>query len=345
MITQLEQYIINRWEEITDSKQRPVKLSFLKLTNSGSLNRMVLLIFKDYDKRPFLVAKTVQSALNSGFIKYEFDKLKLEFDNLSTLQNLLSPPFDKTVPKPYSLTDIGGNLVLLENALYGMSLGMSITRRKIFGSRRRICGHFDLVKQWLIGLHIQTKAANVYLDDRKMQELIVNHIDRYNDIFTVSSANSQFFQQICARAKQFTGQQIPVVFEHGAFWLGNILISGDDIGVIDWESSHKHSVPFYDLFMFPPNYESSRNREWSKDWSRSIRQAYYEKSWFSDIVAQFIRGYCEQMNIDITLANLFFPIFLVVMANRSYERRHAEETTHWRRALDFHTEMAEDLIF
>jgi aminoglycoside phosphotransferase (APT) family kinase protein len=113
--------------------------------------------------------------------------------------------------------------------------------------RRLTAAAIDLITD----LHIASRTPRV-IDEAAYAELVVPALDRVAAAAARAGRLSAYERASDWLRRSIVGRELPVVFSHGNYWLGNVLVQGERriSGIIDWDCVVPGSLPLTDALYF-----------------------------------------------------------------------------------------------
>lgn len=288
----------------------PTQISFLA---SSNYKTSTFFVFKPNNNIPVGILR----------ISSTRQLVKKEFTILRYIQNYGGAFLKQSVSKPIRLTQYGTKYVASQNYISSNRLKPP----SWFESKRKITieGHFNNIRTWLQSLW-QIPLINLSEED-------VRGIDIFDELdycLTKCDRNSEgFFNKVLSTAESVRNMKLPLVINHNDLSLDNILFDLGKIKVIDWELSYI-TWPVYDWFYFVANYAHCLWAGRSMKTTlvvKSIKKAFFECNWFSDIVKAQTKKIYADMNLDKELIPLFYYLAIFDFLYRKY----------FPRLMDIHT--------
>ena len=308
MIELVRDIVMDNWATWFPARHRPRRLRFLQSAhNSQALGRILLFIFADRDFAPLLLAKIPLSEHGHAQLYNEHARLK-------EVRQMLPREVADTIPEPLFLERLAGEPVGIERALSGFPVESHTT------AHGRTCllskGQLEKALWWLAELHSHTTVNRLTLGDLPAPLASLRALGNW---YELSVVEKRLIERLGTLADELAGEVVPLVYQHGDFWSGNILWHrGRVSGVIDWEHAKPGSLPFLDLGLFVQDTSTPLDDE-------------------------LLRPYLERMDISTRLVALFWPVALADMATRecSITNEEPTRTDHYFRRL--FSEVAEDI--
>jgi hypothetical protein len=314
--------------------------SLISLENHGRgpPRKRVLFLFERGAAEPTVVAKMSGETGGEG--------LRREHDTLCQLRGRLDDEIRRTLPAPLAMLSDRKQTATAEGYLSGRSIYFEIRNSWLppAGAEE----HFRAAAEWLRRFQQGTRAGEVHLAGAALAKHVIAPLEACAGCCNPSSAVRQLFRETVGRARKLD-PTVPVVARHGDFWPGNLIVSGDVAGVVDWEAYQEKSNPFHDLLLFATSY--GLNVNWKPGiWADPIaafRATFLTDTGLSRIVRRHLHKHAEAIGLPDELLDVFFPVFLAEQAldearksrspseGRDGGRAPEESARHlWRRLLE-----------
>ena len=308
MLPQLRAYLLENWSELPMGGPRPQELTFL--VQATGVSKVCCFIFADDSPNPGWVAKLPRTPLDNQILEREY----------GLVQHLRQHGSDfvrATVPGPLFTTSIEQHFVGLEPYLEGRTMdGLLIGIAP--GELRE---YLDLGIDWLLRSQLETAARRGPLTDRQFQHLLLNPIKRLQDEARLTDVERGYLDLLGERASSMADRPLPLVFNHGDFRPGNILVRGDSIKVIDWEFGAPAALPLMDVFSYlARTYARYIGLEeidgYLEDYLTAFEAVFFDEGTFGELTAEYVDRACQHLAIDPSWVDTLFALFLVTEANK-----------------------------
>jgi len=306
VITELLEKVALEWrDELSQAgiRIRP-PLYGLKIGDRNSMNRKInILVFNPREKQPALILRIAQTEEQRTFLNNEY----------KTLSGLAGQTaLSSAIPLPLGLFEFQKKLVAVERSLAGVSLFALLLRRKhtrpswVQHNCRLACDFlYELERVTLVGSVSFHDAASV---DSKLAQLDnsygpINWPKGYKErLLEIANAYQSLRLRQCAR--------------HGDFWAGNLLISPQGLGVIDWEGYAHPDLIFHDIFFFMTTYALFYPwRGWNECPNElAFKLGFLEKNWLSEMIKDTLILFFQRLNIPPRAIYLLLTLFLIEMS-------------------------------
>jgi thiamine kinase-like enzyme len=207
----------------------PAKISFVKMGGrQDRFSSVPFACFLDDKDHPTFYIKFPRDPAS-------YRRLKVEFENLRAIRDKAkSKTIRDSVPAPmwYNKNPI----FTVQGAVSGRPMLSEMTKRNFSKLTATVLS-------WLSEFHEETEIRRV-LYREYAREKIKGMI---REIGTCSKSVAQMFSRALATEKVSKAIEMPLTYIHGDFNPHNIMISGEKLGVFDWEES-SIGLPFIDVF-------------------------------------------------------------------------------------------------
>lgn len=268
----IEGYLRANWVKISGADTAPVNLAVLKLggqsSPKGPLN---LSVFVGDGVRPRYLVK-----LNR--LPADFTAIENEFHNLDVLNSALRHPGGCLLPEAVFFTKIDGlTAMLVETFLPGRKINLAD-----FAELRLI---FSRAFGWLKEFYLATKRGEAAVDFRKTLSGI-----------SAPEALRKKLDAISEWLSRRPELRVPVSSCQGDFDFDNLLLSRDNIAILDWEDYADTKSAFFDAEFFIFNaamyfYENDGH-------VKSFERFFLSKSKTYELADFHITEYCKFLGVD-----------------------------------------------
>lgn len=292
----------------------------------------VSMILFDADGHAAAVAKVARSPSGEA-------SLRAEAAALNHFRSLGCQTVQSQTPEPILIERIAGRLVFAMTALQGSPMTTRYYTPRHTRSPARVQGDFMAAGTWLKRFHRETFSDVEPLDTTMFERRIVPIFERYRREVAWGPVEDQLLDDIAHRTRRLRGGLVPITGIHGDFWMGNVLVSGNQVqGVVDWERSVPAGVPLVDLYKFPTSYGFYLDRATSRrdgsvpghpgrtehltrwrecgNWPNlaGFGYTYFGSGWFPERVRRFVMDHLAAFGIPPGANGIFFPMFLAEQA-------------------------------
>ncbi len=305
-------------------REKHVK-ALLALENPDELDQAMSVLFLFGSKKtPFAVAKVAGKGCPEAYLMEREHKVitSLRKHARSSLQPLLPPD-----PKIFRS---GSHTMFLQPFIEGRPL--SVQLRNSWNPRALASRQFSMAADWLSTFHRASTQGRSALGGDLAGEYIANILKGLRGVTSLSDRERQMLDHLSHLAWDLRSEEVPIVGCHGNFWARNIFEDEGEVRVLGWSDFRDRRLPFRDLLLFAISYGLIY------PWKRGNRvypvpafsASLLERTWLSERIRDFLRGYCRVMGLEERLLDLFLPLFLAeqVIVERGLARNHEAQT--WR---------------
>ncbi len=225
-----------------------------------------------------------------------------EFVILQYLHKHGNDVIKKSVPKPIALHQCGNRYIASQS--YVRAAKLKPPSWFEFNKEDRVKEHLAALRRWLLSLW-QIPVVDI-------REQQVQGIDIFTELeycfAKCDRENERFYRRMLAIVEDLKDSNLPLVINHNDLCLDNIFFDQGAPKVIDWELSYL-TYPVFDWFYFTANYAQ---RLWSgramsmKSIVNSVKRAFFEDNWFSELLKNQTGKIYAEMNLDLSLMPLFY---------------------------------------
>lgn len=300
------------------------------LSSSYMTGHNIVLTILGASKEDSFVVKIPRYTESAKFIR-------IEYNNLLYLNKILPVEIRDSIPQPIIFDNILGNQILVESFISGKSLIEFMAISKSSSLKNKIEIQYQKAFKWLTNFHLNTITSNKIFDENLFNKEVLEPINFFRDSYNVDTNENQFFVEIENKCSGLIGEPINLIFRHGDFWIGNIINHFEKLYVIDWENGLQESLPFHDIWLFISTASQYINKGFLAQggMNNHFNYTFFEKHWYSDFLQKLIFEYMQVTKINSEWLKLFFPLFLIEMATREFQKYglHKEGDLNWRKHL------------
>jgi hypothetical protein len=251
MIGWLEEYLRERWDILGWKPRPPAEFAFLVQSR-----RRVIVFVLDKDERELgLVAKLSRDPSSAR-------RTHQEAKILQVLGEILPDGLKQTVPRVIHLEEFCGRLLGFEGPLSGRPMPLLVRD----GAIPQYADPFYAVYRWLMDFQSHGITGNLCLAPLTLQARLIQPVQ---SSLEAAGMDHPVLQKSVDQAHSLEGLTLPTLFCHGDLHPSNVLLSGGRVsGVVDWETAHTDSLPFYDWFQFVFEHRLEATRRRHPTWQR-----------------------------------------------------------------------------
>jgi hypothetical protein len=300
--------LLNRLNHDWLPQPMPEPLTALKAAGStGQARKVNFLVFTHQTSQPLFLLKVVRERKYNDLLASEYEKLMYLHAHVA---------LQTSVPQPVGLFSHGETLVMVETCLPGISLENLMWRGRR-RSQKEVIAAVGNVESWLIEFHSETtEGETTFLGGDEVDKRI-NGLQEH--------LNTSLIKELNAIAKDSRGLTIPLTARHGDFWPGNLLVTADGMGVIDWETLSRAVSPFDDMFFFAVMYalRYQKGMFGIKSVHERFSNAFLYENDLARTLVGLMRAVTHSLGVNAKLCPLFFVLFLLDMASDRTHFGHA----------------------
>ncbi len=321
MLPQLLGHLLDNWQSLPLVTPRPKELSFS--VQATGVGKLCCYLFPDDATEPLFVAKMRRSPAENEWLSREYDLIQHLRRNGSEFVRA-------TIPGPLAQLEVAGYLVVLEPYLQGKAMDGLIASKK-GQDEGLLAGCLDRAIGWLLKCQLETPLQMARLTEEQVERHFLMPIARLRSTARLTDAESAYLDRLTARIRRIARLPLPLVFKHGDFQPGNILLQGEALQVIDWEFGRALALPLLDLFGFLLRTHARRlgleeMDGFLEDYLANFASVFFDGGEFAGYTDTYVARGLSSLEIDNAWAPVLFAMFLITEANK-YEallRRRAE---------------------
>ncbi len=304
MLIELLHRLVTEWAPVLARQGVELRapLQLIKIGDpTAQAQKVTVLVFEKGEAEPLLVLKAARGETYRQFLMAEYQAL-----------TALAPRPDLAgrIPFPLALFEHDGILVVLERTLPGVSLLEYLqirARRRPFEARQDLMWACD----FLLRLRKSTRLGQV-LPPLDVQARLTA-LEAAHGPLTLPSG---YLNWLLEQEKAFNSTRLLQSAGHGDYWPGNLLLTAEGVGVIDWEGYRENADPFFDLFFFLTTYVLDYPWLGWQDCApeEAFARGFLEHNWLAEIVRENTLAYFAQLNLTPTLAAFAYQNFLMEMS-------------------------------
>jgi thiamine kinase-like enzyme len=311
MIPQLRDYLLENWRSLWPGMGKPRQLDFL--VQATGISKVCCYVFMNDEAQPRWVAKMPRSPRDNDVLAHEYSVTQ-------HLREAGSGYVRDTIAGPVLTATISGNLVGIERYLQGRPMDglMSVARSC---DAPEVVDNLDLALDWLLRCQQSTLTQPHRLSEQELDTYLRGPIAYMKATSRLTPGEAAYLDTLQADTNRLADLPLPLVFKHGDFQPGNILVNGKAIHVIDWEFGAVLDLPLHDVFGFVARtYARYRGMEemdgFLEDYIADFEAVFFVDGEFT----QYTRKHVEQarlaLGIDEAWVRPLFALFIVNEANK-----------------------------
>ncbi len=311
MLPQLRSYLLDNWSELPLAGPRPRDLTFL--VQATGVTKLCCFIFADGAAQPRWVAKMARSPRDNALIAGEYRLIQ-------HLRRHGSDFVRESVPGPLLTTHVAGHLVAIEAYLSGRPMDGLLSNSTGQGDQeaRR---HLDMALDWLLRTQQETSIQRGRLTGQQVQTFLLAPLEQLKATGRLTAAEIAYLDRLAEHVTRLPDCPLPLVFYHGDFRPGNILVESNSMKVIDWEFGAAKALPLMDVFnILTRMHARHRGLEeidgYLEDYLEAFEALFFEDGPLAELVGRCVDRACRALDIDPAWTGILFSLFLVTEANK-----------------------------
>jgi hypothetical protein len=276
--------------------------------------RVVILPFTRESQEPVAVVKVSKlSALNA--------MLEKEQATMADLRRRLDPVLRRSIPEPLRVERWDSLAVATESYRAGESLQRSTSR---WGRRLEAkLEDLRLATAWLAEFHRQTEVRRTQWGEAERSLLVDGAFRAYRQRFGATEREEQLFATTSDYARAIDGTPLPIVLRKPDFFGSNVIRSGDELSVVDWESP-QHGPALCDLLRFVAPWSAAAARVHGDRTMEHFRTVFFSAD-RADVIAnavqQALAYYLDRLSMDDRLVPLLLVHTWIDRALHHYDKQ------------------------
>lgn len=308
MLPQLRAYLLENWPDLAMGTHLPRELTFL--VQATGVSKVCCYIFADNEPDPRWVAKMPRTPRDNPILQREYDLIR-------HLRDRGSEYVRATVPGPIFTVSIDGHIVGVERHIEGRTMDGLMAGASL--EQLREC--LEMGIGWLLRCQQETVVFHGRLSDSQVERYLRTPLEQLRTNTRLTESELRFVEELERRVLKLADHPLPLVFNHGDFRPGNILLTGDGIRVIDWEFGAQAELPIYDVFSYlSRSYARYHAMEeidgYLEDYLQAMEAVFFDQGAFSALTAEYVARACDDLKMDPAWISPLFAMFLIVEANK-----------------------------
>ncbi|HEX5418324.1 MAG TPA: aminoglycoside phosphotransferase family protein [Chloroflexota bacterium] len=311
MLPLLQRYLIENWSVLRLGAPPPRRLDFL--VQATGIGKLCCYIFPNGAAEPRWVAKMRRSPV-------ENDLLRREYVLINYLRESGSDYVRRTIPGPLVETCVAGHQLAIEPYLPGRAMDGLLANA---GERTRelAAAYRDLALKWLLRCQRETPRVRSPLRDQQIDDYFLGPIARLRSSAALTDHESSYLDQVTRQVEGLRRLPLPLVFKHGDFQPGNILLRDNAPTVIDWEFGLPTALPLLDVFGFLlRNHTRQQGREemdgYLEDYLLDFDTVFFGSGPITRQSADQVARAVQALDFDPDWVPVLFAMFIVNEANK-----------------------------
>ena len=321
MLPQLQNYLMENWSDLPLGGSQPRSLNFL--VQATGISKLCYYIFPNQDPKPRWVAKTRRSPSENELLRQEYSLIRY-------LRQHGTNFVKDTIPGPLTEVSVAGHHLAIEMYLNGRAMDglMANARPQAPGLASE---YLDIAVDWLLRCQQETPQLRQRLTEQQIHNLFFDPIEGLRSSARLTNQESAYLDRLARRIQHLAGLPLPLVFKHGDFQPGNLLLTDTSVKVIDWEFGVEKALPLLDLFGFLLRAHARlKGREemdgFLEDYLLDFEAVFFGRGPIARQSADYVARAIQALGIDPEWVSVLFAMFIVTEANKydALLRRRAE---------------------
>jgi hypothetical protein len=311
MIPQLRDYLFDNWQSLWPGTGKPRRIDFL--IQATGISKVCCYIFANDEDQPRWVAKMPRSPRDNGVLAHEYSVTR-------HLRAQGSGYIRSTIAGPALTATISEHLVGIEPYLQGRPMDglMSVARSY---DAPEVLENLDLALDWLLRCQQSTLHRTERLSSVELEAYLREPIAHMRATSRLTPIEREYLDKLDDDIDRLAGVPLALVFKHGDFQPGNILINGKAIHVIDWEFGAPLGLPLHDVFGFiARTYARYRAMEemdgFLEDYIADFETVFFQGGGFTPYTRKHVERACRILGVDEAWVSTLFALFIVNEANK-----------------------------
>ena len=302
MVSAVREYVRQHWDLLPAPEEAPARLTCA--VEAVGVSKGCVFVFAEPQTEPVCVVKIARTPHCNPILEHEYSAL-------AQVRDCVSGHLADTLPCPLHTGWLDGHFVALETFLPGRTMTAIISgsgAKSVAPAGRCL----RLGAQWLAALHRQSARTRPPLSGRNADGCAVDLIEDLARNCTWSQRELSFLSRLQELGRGLGSASVPLVFSHGDFEPGNLLLNGDQLIVTDWQFAEADGLPLLDLlnlvlrYCFMADGLEGISDEWIA-YREAFRKTLLSESWLTIAAAPVIREYLEALRLEVSV-----PFFLAL---------------------------------
>lgn len=313
MIPQLRRYLLENWSQLSMGGPPPRDLDFL--VQATGISKLCCYIFVGDEPLPRWVAKMPRTPRDNSILAHEYDVI-------GHLREAGTHYVRETILGPILTTTLNGHLVGIEPHIPGRPMDGLMSEADSL-TAPAIVENLDAAAHWLLRCQRDTLAQSGRLTSKQVHAHLLDPIAQIKATCRLNSLEMAYLDWLSGQIEALASRPLPLVFKHGDFQPGNLLVDGRALRVLDWEFGAVAAPPLLDLFGFlMRTYARYRGQEemdgYLEDYMSDFEDVFFEGGQFSSTSLAYVSSACEVLHIDPAWVEVLFGLFVVTEANKYF---------------------------
>jgi Ser/Thr protein kinase RdoA (MazF antagonist) len=311
LLPELLALVQDQWPVYFPGQRRPRSLSYT-LQGTG-VGKLIVFVLAAGESRPRCILKIPRS-------RRENDSLAHEHWMITELRQRRGPAGDAELPAPLAAPMVQGWQVVVEKMLPGSLFSSAVPMGANF--TLPVAGqHLRLVRDWLVTWQRAAHPEAVRLTAEDVRDLFLGPIKEAQSTVELRPHELVFLDQMGQRAEGLVGRRVPLGFVHGDLRPGNILKSGEQLCVLDWQFAQMRALPLLDWFEFGYRYycDAASLEEITGDhdaYRATFADVFLGAHPYASLLAEETIAIADALEVPSDLLDLLLAMWLVDNTNK-----------------------------
>jgi hypothetical protein len=240
MITALERYILDCWNDFCPKHKKPNGLSSILVSNLPShLDIVTFLIIPEGSSAPLFTAKLPR------YIK-DNDKIRQKVERVSRLRTKLPVHLSCSFPELVNMVEIADRLIILEKSIPMPTLGLELKRQSKSSLISSKFERLEIIAAWLIDFFQVTRQPAT---EQSLTRPILNVLEKYENRFLPTPPQKAWLR----KTRLLLGQKKNIPYlgvEHTNLTPDHVSFNHRRLYIANWENMGEKGLPLFDAFRF-----------------------------------------------------------------------------------------------
>ncbi len=321
MIEEACQAILEHWERLPVSRPRPQRLQYW--VDGTGAEKVSVFLFADDHAEPCLVMKAARSRAGAR-------PLRRAHRLVVRLRSACPTHVRQAIPEQTLLELPSGRWVVGERYVAGTSISRLVADRRRTGREAA-----ELMAPALRWLREFQQAMRISVGPRGQKagtRLIEREIEEFRRAFPLSTTGLDFLGHTRDAGVAWLAGGGALVPVHGDFEPGNVLLSREGIGVLDWGFGRPIGLPVFDLLFLLLRFLTraaglSRLASTQAEYCRMMEDVFWTETWQQRLVQDALQEHWLKLALPSVGLSTMLGLFLVTTANAYY--RYLLDRAEW----------------
>ncbi len=253
--------------------------------------------------------------------------LEREVENYAAVNKLLPEELRKTIPGFMDIATLNGCKILVQQTLPGKRLDeiLGLLRHPDSPKEQALLfGYLDMAKDWLIQFHKAIRRQTVDATEHAFDK--EKFLQQIHLLYGENEPNMRERAQktVSTIIEELGAQTFQTIPQHGDYCASNLLVTKQQINVVDWENFGETTVPLFDLLHLVTTTGIAFLKSKNSDGSKEFNQLYFDRNKISNYSRAIVNDYCAEFGIDTRYVNHLLLVYLLTYHNRFHTEMRRE---------------------